>query len=65
MIELNEQQRQELDCLEQPVAVVDPKTGQVYRLITQEVYDIVRGILRPMGRNWDNPADDALIRKDL
>jgi hypothetical protein len=65
MIELTPEQQQALDGPEQPVTAVDPRTGQQYLLIKQEVYEGVLGILRPLGRNWDNPADDDLIRKDL
>src|SRR5436309_2451386 len=64
MIELTEQQLQALDRQTQPAAAVDPRTGQVYRLIKQEVYEGVCGLLRPLGRGWDNPADDDLIRRD-
>ncbi len=64
MIELTEQQRQALDQGEQPPVAVDPRTGQEYLLIRREVYEGVRGLLRPLGRNWDNPADDDLIRRD-
>jgi hypothetical protein len=65
MIELTEQQQKALDGPEQPAVAVDPRTGQEYLLIKREVYEGVRGVLRPLGRNWDNPADDDLIRKDL
>ena len=37
--------------------------GQVYRLIKQEVYNVVSGILKPYNRGWD--PDDDLIRKDV
>ena len=47
---------QALDSEKQPVAAVDPRTGQVYRLIKQEVYDLVCGTLKPYGRGWDDPA---------
>ena len=62
MIELTEDQLQTLDRETQPVAVVDPRTGQVYRLIKQEVYNTVCGILKPYNRGWD--PDEDLIRKD-
>ena len=65
MIELTPIQLQALDEQKPPVAAVDPRTGQVYRLITQEVYDLVCGTLKPYGRGWDDPADDDLIRKDV
>jgi hypothetical protein len=43
--------------------VVDPRTGQEYLLIRREVYELVRGTVKPYGRGWDDPADDDLIRK--
>jgi hypothetical protein len=64
MIELTDQQLKELDAQPQPPVAVDPRTGQEYLLIRREVYEGVRGLLRPLGRNWDNPADDDLIRRD-
>jgi hypothetical protein len=65
MIELRDDQLRLLDTEKQPVTVVDPRTGQLYRLIRQEVYDLVCGTLKPFGRGWDDPADDDLIRKDV
>lgn len=65
MIELRDEQLQALDTEKQPVAAVDPRTGQVYRLIKQEVYNVVCGVIKPYNRGWDNPADDDLIRKDV
>jgi hypothetical protein len=63
VIELTDQQRQILDGTEQPPVVVDPITGQQYRLIRQEVYEKVKKVLTPFNRNWDNPADDGLIKR--
>jgi hypothetical protein len=54
---------QALDGPEQPPVAVDPRTGQEYLLIRREMYEKVRGILKPLGRAWDNPADDDLIRE--
>jgi hypothetical protein len=65
MIELTPEQRHALAQGEQPPVVVDPETGQEYRLIKREIYELVRGTLKPFGRGWDDPADDDLIRKDL
>lgn len=65
MIELTTDQLKVLDAPQQPAVAVDPRTGQEYLLIRREIYDKVRAFLRPMGRAWDNPADDDLIRKDL
>jgi hypothetical protein len=65
MIELTEQQRQAMDRAEQPTVALDPRTGQEYLLIKREVYEKVRLFLKPLGRGWDNPADDDLIRKKV
>jgi hypothetical protein len=64
MIELTDDQLQVLDQQRQPAAAIDRRTGQVYRLIKQEVYDLVCGTLKPYGRGWDDPADDDLIRTE-
>ena len=56
MIELTREQVPALDG-EQPPAVVDPRTGQVYRLIEQEVYELVRGIVRPYNRDWEDDSE--------
>jgi len=65
MIELSEDQLQVLDAPQQPPVAVDPRTGQQYLLIRREIYEKVRGFLKPYGRAWDSPADDDLIRKDV
>ena len=65
MIELTPEQTRALDAPPQPIVAVDPRTGQEYLLIRREIYDKIRLMLRLFGRNWDNPADDDLIRKDL
>jgi hypothetical protein len=65
MIELTQEQLRALDGGEQPPVAVDPRTGQEYRLIRKEIYELVRGTLKPYGRGWDDPADDDLIRKDV
>ena len=56
LIELREDQLRALDTDPQPVAVVDPRTGQEYLLIKREVYDLVCGMLKPYNRRWD-PED--------
>ena len=61
MIELTEHQQKAVDTQEQPPVVVDPRE---YLLIRREVYEIVRGTLKPYGRGWDGSGDDDLIRKD-
>jgi hypothetical protein len=65
MIELTESQAKALDAPEQPPVVVDPLTGQHYRLIKEEIFKLIQGMARPFNRGWDNPEDDDLIRKDL
>jgi hypothetical protein len=65
MIQLTPEQLQALDAPEQPAVAVDPRTGQEYLLIRREVYEKVRSVLKPLGRAWENSADDDLIRKDV
>jgi hypothetical protein len=60
MIELTPAQRKAFDAPEQPPVAVDPRTGQEYLLIRREIYELVRGTLKPYGRGWDDPADDDL-----
>jgi hypothetical protein len=57
MIELTPDQQKALDGPEQPAVAVDPRTGQKYRLIRQEVYDLVRGIITPYNRGWEDDPD--------
>ncbi|HEY7331135.1 MAG TPA: hypothetical protein VH592_26100 [Gemmataceae bacterium] len=64
MIELHEDQLQSLDAPEQPPVAIDPRTGQEYFLIRREIYEKVRSFLKPLGRAWDNPADDDLIQEE-
>ncbi len=44
MIELSDDQLKILDSEPQPGTVVDPRTGQVYRLIKQEVYTFLSAL---------------------
>lgn len=64
MIELHEDQLKMLDALQQPPVAVDPRTGQEYLLIRREIYEKVRGFLKPFARAWDNPEDDGLLREE-
>jgi hypothetical protein len=65
MIELTEEQLQAIKHeTDKPTVVVDPLSGQQYRLIKEEIYKQMQGILKPFNRNWNNPTDDDLIRKD-
>ena len=63
MIELTEEQTRALGAPQQPVVAIDPRNGQEYLLIRREVYELVRKTLKPLGRAWDSPGDDDLIRK--
>jgi hypothetical protein len=65
MIELTQQQQEAVDTQEPPPVVIDPRTGQKFLLIRREIYELVRGTLKPYGRGWDDPADEDLIRKDV
>jgi hypothetical protein len=49
MIELTPEQTKALDVPQQPVVVVDPRTGQEYLLIRREIYDKIRLMLKPSG----------------
>jgi hypothetical protein len=60
MIELSDDQLQAIDGQEQPPVAVDPRTGQEYLLIKREVYDLVRGIVKPFNRGVeDDPEMDV------
>src|SRR5262249_40056950 len=60
MIELRDDQLKILDAETQPVAAVDPRTGQIYRLIKQEVYNLVCSVVAPFNRGVeDDPAMDV------
>lgn len=59
MIELTREQARSLDG-EQPPIAVDPRNGQCYRLIREDVYQLVRGTLKSANRGWeDDPEMDA------
>lgn len=60
MIQLKDDQLKVLDAETQPVAAVDPRTGQKYRLIKEEVYNLVRGVVAPFNKGVeDDPAMDV------
>ncbi len=65
MIELTPEQLQVLDAPQQPAITVDPRSGQHYRLIKEDVYRLMQSVVKPFNRNWHNPEDDDLIRKDV
>ncbi len=57
MIELTQEQLKALDGAKPPAVAVDPRTEQQYRLIRQEIYELVCGTLKPFGRGWDDDPD--------
>jgi hypothetical protein len=60
MIELRDDQLRALDSETQPVAAVDPRTGQEYLLIKREVYELVRSIIAPFNKGVeDDPEMDV------
>ncbi len=62
MIELTEAQAKALRNEPEPTSVVDPLTGQQFRLIREEVFILLQGIVAPFNRGWD-PDDDLILRK--
>ncbi len=56
MIELTPKQVEALESEAQPIAALDPRTGQIYRLIKQEVYELVRGIVAPFNKGVEDDA---------
>ncbi len=63
MIELTTELARTLGHEKQPAAALDPQTGQVYRLIKQEVYDILCGSMKSQAWGRDDDGDEDLIRK--
>jgi hypothetical protein len=63
MIELTQQQSLALDREKQPAAALDPRTGQVYRLIRQDIYEIACNSLKSQAWGQDDDGDEDLIRK--
>jgi hypothetical protein len=60
MIELNEEQRRELEKPE-PARVRDPKTNETYVLVREDIYKHMRQILDGFTRSagWDDPSLDV------
>lgn len=59
MIELTKEQQQALDMAEQPPVAVDPHSGQKYRLVRQDLYEQMCGLVKPYDEAWDDPALDV------
>jgi hypothetical protein len=65
MIELTEEQARALEVQASPLHVRNPRTGEVYVLVRQDVYNLTCSIIGgPNRRGWENPADDDLIQKN-
>lgn len=60
-IELTEQQQQAI-AGEPTARVVNPRTQERFVLIREDVYETLRKVVEPFNRNWDNPADDDLVK---
>ena len=66
MIELTPNQLQAIAGeAETPTVVCDPQTGQRFRLIREDVFRLLQGIVKPFNRGDENNEDDDLIRKDI
>jgi hypothetical protein len=61
MIELTQEQLQALEAQPQgPLQVLNPRTREIYVLVRQDVYDLVRRIIDgPNRRGWDDPELDV------
>lgn len=64
MIELTAEQQQALESQQAPLQVLNPRTGEIFVLIRQDVYQLTCSIVGGgKGQVWDDEADDDLIRK--
>jgi hypothetical protein len=59
MIELSEDQVRAIEREPPPPLAVDPRTGQKYRLISEEMYQRIQAVLRPINRAWADPELDV------
>ena len=60
MIELTEEQVRALEQSQGPLPLVNPKTKEVYFLLREDVYRLVRGVVSgPNRRGWDDPELDV------
>jgi hypothetical protein len=58
MIELTQEQLQAINReADRPTIVVDPQTGQQYRLIKEEVYKLMQGIVKPFNKGVEDDPD--------
>ena len=63
MIELTDEQLQALEAAEGPLQLVNPRTGQTFVLVRQDVYALMSKVVEgPNRRGWDDPALDVYER---
>jgi hypothetical protein len=60
MIELTREQQAAIDTEQQPATAVDPRTGQRYRLIREEIYYKLQGLLPPQTSGKTRCFDDPV-----
>ncbi len=63
MIALTEEQVLAVEQAEQLPLLVNPKTQEQFVLVPKDQYQAMQKWMAALKRNWDNPADDDLIRK--
>jgi hypothetical protein len=60
MIELTAEQQQAVESATSPVHLMNPRTGEIYVLIRQDVYKLTCSIVSgPNRRGWDDPELDV------
>lgn len=62
MIEMTAEQAQAVEKGGAPTVVVHPGTREEFVLIRKERYESMQKWAASLKRNWDNPADDDLIK---
>jgi hypothetical protein len=63
MIALTEEQVRAVEQAEQLPLLVNPKTQEEFVLVRKDQFDAMQKWMASLKRNWNNPADDDLIRK--
>jgi hypothetical protein len=60
MIPMTEEPTQAMEAINKPLRVVNTRTGQMFVLIPQEIYEKLRRLVAPLNRNgWDDPELDV------
>ena len=63
MIALTDEQAQAVEQAGQPMLLVNPKTREEFVLVRKDQFEAMQKWMGSLKRNWNNPADDDLIRK--